>query len=145
MLRGFSMMFVIIASNQMALGRLPPMMMKNAAGLYNLMRNLGGAVGLAVINTVIATRMAVHGEALREQVTWARPGVMATVDSLAARLSAVSPDGAQLMALKRIAALVDQQALTLTYNDVFMAMGVAYFLAMPMTFLLAKPPAAGGH
>ena len=145
MLRGFSMMFVIIASNQMALGRLPPMMMKNAAGLYNLMRNLGGAVGLAVINTVIATRMAVHGEALREQVTWARPGVMPTVDSLAARLSAVSPDGAQLMALKRIAALVDQQALTLTYNDVFMAMGVAYFLAMPMTFLLAKPPAAGGH
>ena len=145
MLRGFSMMFVIIASNQMALGRLPPMMMKNAAGLYNLMRNLGGAVGLAVINTVIATRMAVHGEALREQVTWARPGVMATVDSLAARLSAVSPDGAQLMALKRIAALVDQQALTLTYNDVFMAMGVAYFLAMPMTFLLAKPPATGGH
>jgi DHA2 family multidrug resistance protein len=109
------------------------------------MRNLGGAVGLAVINTVIATRMAVHGEALREQVTWARPGVMATVDSLAARLSAVSPDGAQLMALKRIAALVDQQALTLTYNDVFMAMGVAYFLAMPMTFLLAKPPAAGGR
>ena len=145
MLRGFSMMFVMIASNQMALGRLPPMMMKNAAGLYNLMRNLGGAVGLAVINTVIATRMAVHGEALREQVTWARPGVMATVDSLAARLSAVSPDGAQLMALKRIAALVDQQALTLTYNDVFMAMGVAYFLAMPMTFLLAKPPATGGH
>jgi DHA2 family multidrug resistance protein len=145
MLRGFSMMFVMIASNQMALGRLPPMMMKNAAGLYNLMRNLGGAVGLAVINTVIATRMAVHGEALREQVTWARPGVMATVDSLAARLSAVSPDGAQLMALKRIAALVDQQALTLTNNDVFMAMGVAYFLAMPMTFLLAKPPAAGGH
>lgn len=145
MLRGFSMMFVMIASNQMALGRLPPMMMKNAAGLYNLMRNLGGAVGLAVINTVIATRMAVHGEALREQVTWARPGVMATVDSLAARLSAVSPDGAQSMALKRIAALVDQQALTLTYNDVFMAMGVAYFLAMPMTFLLAKPPAAGGH
>jgi DHA2 family multidrug resistance protein len=143
-LRGFSMMFVMIASNQMALGRLPPMMMKNAAGLYNLMRNFGGAVGLAVINTVIASRMAVHGEALREQVTWARPGVMATVDNLAARMSAISPDGAQLMALKRIAALVDQQALTLTYNDVFMAMGVAYFLAVPMTLLLAKPPGGGG-
>jgi DHA2 family multidrug resistance protein len=142
--RGFSMMFVMIASNQMALGRLPPMMMKNAAGLYNLMRNLGGAVGLAVINTVITTRMAVHGEALRDQVTWARPGVTDLLDSLAARLSAVSPDGAQLMALKRIAALVDQQALTLTYNDVFMAMGVAFFVAMPLTFLLAKTSVAGG-
>jgi len=148
-LRGFSMMFVMIASNQMALGRLPPMMMKNAAGLYNLMRNLGGAVGLAVINTVINTRMAVHGESLREQVTWSRPGATALLDNLAARLSAVSPDGAQLMALKRIAALVDQQALTLTYNDVFMTMGVVFFVAVPMTLLLAKTsiqaPAGGGH
>jgi DHA2 family multidrug resistance protein len=147
--RGFSMMFVMIASNQMALGRLPPIMMKNAAGLYNLMRNLGGAVGLALINTMINTRMAVHGEALREQVTWARPGAMAILDNLTARLSAVSPDAAQLMALKRIAALVDQQALTLTYNDVFMAMGVAFFVAVPMTLLLAKTsiqaPAGGGH
>jgi MFS transporter, DHA2 family, multidrug resistance protein len=137
------MMFVMIASNQMALGRLPPIMMKNAAGLYNLMRNLGGAVGLAVINTVITTRMTVHGEALREQVTWARPGMTAILDNLTARYSAVNPDGAQLMALKRIAAMVDQQALTLTYNDVFMAMGVAFFVAVPMTFLLAKTPSAG--
>lgn len=67
--RGFSMMFVMIASNQMAPGSLPSTMMKNAAGLCNLMRDLGRAVGLAVINTVITSRMAVHGESLREQVT----------------------------------------------------------------------------
>ena len=148
-LRGFAMMFVMIASNQMALGRLPPMMLKNAAGLYNLMRNLGGAVGLAVINTVITTRMAVHGESLREHVTWSHPPAIAMLDNLAARFGAVSPDGAQSMALKRIAAMLDQQALTLSYNDVFMAMGVAFFVAMPMALLLAKASAAevagGGH
>jgi DHA2 family multidrug resistance protein len=149
-LRGFGMMFVIIASNQMALGRLPPMLLKNAAGLYNLMRNLGGAVGLAVINTVIATRMAVHGESLREHVTWARPEAMAMLDNLTTRLSAMNPDAAQLMALKRIAALVDQQALTLSYNDVFMAMGLVFFVAVPLTLLLAKTSvggaaAGGGH
>jgi MFS transporter, DHA2 family, multidrug resistance protein len=147
-LRGFAMMFVMIASNQMALGRLPPMMMKNAAGLYNLMRNLGGAVGLAMINTMITIRMAVHDESLREHVTWARPPATAMLDNLTARLSAVSPEGAQLMALKRIARLVDQQALTLTYNDVFMAMGLAFFVAVPMTLLLTRGSvtgAAGGH
>jgi DHA2 family multidrug resistance protein len=141
--RGFSMMFVMIASNQMALGRLPPMMLKNAAGLYNLMRNLGGAVGLAVINTVITTRMAVHGEALREQVTWSRPGAMTMLDGLAARLSAVNPDGAPLMALQRVAGIVRQQALTLSYNDVFMLMGVVFFTALPLTLLLAKAPVSG--
>jgi DHA2 family multidrug resistance protein len=147
--RGFSMMFVMIASNQMAMGALPPAAMKNAAGLYNLMRNLGGAVGLAVINTVITTRMAVHGESLREQVTWSRPGAMSVMDGLTTRMSEVSPDAAQLMALKRVAGLVQQQALTLTYNDVFLLMGVTFFIAVPLTLLLAKTaavaPAGGGH
>ncbi len=91
--RGFSMMFVMIASNQMALGRLPPMALKNAAGLYNLMRNLGGAVGLAVINTVINTRMAVHGESLREQVTWSRPAATGMLDNLTALLTLGQPRG----------------------------------------------------
>ena len=148
--RGFSMMFVMIASNQMALGRLPPAAMKNAAGLYNLMRNLGGAVGLAVINTVITTRAAVHGAALREQVTWSRAPAMTTLDNMMARFGTVSPDTAGLMALKRIAGMVQQQALTLTYNDVFMLMGIAFYIAVPLTLLLAKTPppgaaAGGGH
>jgi DHA2 family multidrug resistance protein len=136
-------MFVMIASNQMALGRLPPAMMKNAAGLYNLMRNLGGAVGLAMINTVITTRMAVHGESLREHVTWSRPAATQMLENLTSRMTTANPDLAQLMALKRIAAMVDQQALTLTYNDVFMAMGIAFFVAVPMAFLLAKTSIAG--
>ena len=146
--RGFSMMFVMISSNQMSLGSLPPSMLKNAAGLYNLMRNLGGAVGLAVINTVITNRMAVHGATLREHVTWSRPSVTSTIDALTARLSTINPDSAGLMALRRIAAMVSQQALTLTYNDVFMVMASAFFLALPLTLLLRKTVltgAAGGH
>ena len=46
------MMFVMLPVNQLALGTLPPAAVKNASGLYNLMRNLGGAVGLALINTI---------------------------------------------------------------------------------------------
>ncbi len=147
-LRGFSMMFVMIASNQMALGRLSPVMMKNAAGLYNLMRNLGGAVGLAVINTVITTRMAIHTSSLRDQITWARPAVTNTLDGLTARFGTVNPDSASLMALSRIAAMVRQQALTLSYNDVFLLMAIAFFAAVPMTLLLSKvtiPGQGGGH
>ena len=49
--------------------------MKNASGLYNLMRNLGGAVGLALINTLATTRLAVHTQHLDEQVTWSRSAV----------------------------------------------------------------------
>ena len=52
------MMFIMLPVNQIALGRLPPAALKNASGLYNLMRNLGGAVGLALINTLATMRLA---------------------------------------------------------------------------------------
>ena len=52
----------------LALGTLPPERVKNASGLFNLMRNLGGAVGLAVINTVLNKRWDLHLERLREAV-----------------------------------------------------------------------------
>jgi MFS transporter, DHA2 family, multidrug resistance protein len=143
-MRGAAMMFVMVPANQIALGRLPPAMMKNGSGLYNLMRNLGGAVGLAVINTMVSTRLAVHGTSLREQVTWSRPAAVNLVHGLTARLSAINPGAASLMALRRIEGLVQQQALTLSYNDVLLAMAVAFFLAVPLTFLLAKTSAAAG-
>ncbi len=84
-LRGASMMFIMLPVNQIALGRLPPDAVKNASGLYNLMRNLGGAVGLALINTVATSRLAAHTLHLQESVTWARPGAMGFVHAVDAR------------------------------------------------------------
>ncbi len=49
--RGVSMMLCMVPINNLALGTMPPAMMKNASGIFNLTRNLGGAVGLAIINT----------------------------------------------------------------------------------------------
>ena len=59
-LRGVGMMFAMVPTNNIALGTLPPDKVKNASGLFNLMRNLGGAVGLAVINTVLNDRADLH-------------------------------------------------------------------------------------
>ena len=50
----------------LALGTLPPERIKNASGLFNLTRNLGGAVGLAVITTVLNNRWDLHIERLHE-------------------------------------------------------------------------------
>ena len=81
-LRGASMMLIMLPVNQIALGRLPPAAVKNASGLYNLMRNLGGAVGLAMINTMATSRLAVHTLHLQEQVTWGHPAAAATMDNM---------------------------------------------------------------
>jgi DHA2 family multidrug resistance protein len=138
-MRGFAMMFIMLPVNQLALGSLPPAALKNASGLYNLMRNLGGAVGLALINTIATSRLANHVEHLREQVTWSRPGAMHFIGGLTARLTPDMGPAAPLAALKKVALMVQQQALTLTYNDVLMLMAGTFFLALPLTFLLSKP------
>ncbi len=147
-MRGFAMMFIMLPVNQIALGSLPPSALKNASGLYNLMRNLGGAVGLALINTIATSRLANHVAHLQEQVTWAGPGAMRFIDGLTAAMTPGKGSAASLAALKRVGMIVQQQALTLTYNDVLLLMAGTFFLALPLTFLLSKPkvgPAVEAH
>ena len=137
--RGFSLMFIFLPVNQLALGTLPPHQVKNASGLYNLMRNLGGAVGLAIINTVATTRTAAHAQHLHEQVNWARPAATHFYAQLSHAFVAAKGAASPQAALGRIYMMVHREALTLAYNDVLMLMGVCFFLAVPLTLLLAKP------
>jgi DHA2 family multidrug resistance protein len=143
-LRGFSMMFVMLPINQIALGTLPPEKLKNASGLFNLMRNLGGAVGLAMINTIATTRTAVHTLHLQEQVTWARPGAVQMLAMMEQGLRAAKGADAHLAALRELALIVQREALTLAYNDVLLVMSLAFFITLPLTFFLAKPKLAAG-
>lgn len=148
-LRGVGTMMVMVPVNQVALGTLPPARLKNASGLYNLMRNLGGAVGLAMINQLVTERGAAHSLHLAEAVS---SGRLAATQWLQNATAALTPQlgaaQAQGAALKRLQALVDQQALVLAYNDVLIVMSVLFFLAMPLVFLLRQPRAGaggGGH
>jgi DHA2 family multidrug resistance protein len=143
-LRGFSLMFLFVPANALALGTLPPQALKNASGLYNLMRNLGGAVGIAVIGTITTTRTATHTLHLHEQVTWSRSAATKALEAMTHGLAATHEVSAKLAALRRLALLVQREALTLAYNDVLLAMALCYVLTVPLTLPLAKPRAAGG-
>ena len=141
-LRGGAMMFVMLPVNQLALGTLPPAQLKNASGLYNLMRNLGGAIGLALINTVASARIAVHTLHLDEQVTWSRTAAVSKINGMTQAMRPGMETSAHLAALKRMAMLVQREALTLTYNDVFLLMSMCFLVAVPLTLLLKKPQPA---
>jgi DHA2 family multidrug resistance protein len=144
-LRGASMMFIMLPVNQVALGRLPPAAVKNASGLYNLMRNLGGAVGLALINTVATSRLAAHTLHLQERVTWARSSAVGLMTNMTHSMEPAKAGNAHLSAMKQMAMMVHQQALTLTYNDVLLLMSLAFIGALPLTLLLAKPSGAAAE
>jgi len=143
LLRGFAIMFMMLPTNQLALGTLPPHKLKNASGLYNLMRNLGGAVGLAVINTVATNRAQIHTLHLDEAVTWSRPAAANAMTMMTYANEAANGRAAGLLALRQIAAMVRREALTLSYNDVLLLMALACVVVIPLTALTTRPRMMG--
>jgi MFS transporter, DHA2 family, multidrug resistance protein len=66
--RGVAIMFCLLPPTRLALGCLTPAHVPDASGLFNLMRNLGGAIGIALIDTILYGRTGAHAEALRDRL-----------------------------------------------------------------------------
>jgi MFS transporter, DHA2 family, multidrug resistance protein len=67
-LRGVAIMFCLLPPTRLALGSLTAAQVPDASGLFNLMRNLGGAIGIALIDTILYGRTGGHAEALRDRL-----------------------------------------------------------------------------
>ncbi|MGO4406839.1 DHA2 family efflux MFS transporter permease subunit [Bosea sp. RAF48] len=148
-LRGCSLMLCMVPINNIALGSLPPQQLKNASGLYNLTRNLGGAVGLAVINTLLNTRTDLHITRLHEMVVAGRGVAEEALANTALRFGDYG-DAAQKMALALINQRVHKQALIMAFSDVFLGLTLIFASLVVLSLFLRKPPKAaagggGGH
>jgi len=147
-LRGIGMMCAMVPTNNIALGTLAPDRVKNASGLFNLMRNLGGAVGLAVINEVLNDRTDLHISRLQERVNWGNATAVETLNNFTQRLQGMGD--AALMAMKQLSQIVHRQAVVMGYGDAFFMLTLFYVGLSFMVMLLKKPNAAamgggGGH
>jgi DHA2 family multidrug resistance protein len=134
--RGIGLMLSIVPVTNTALGTLPPDRVKNASGLFNLTRNLGGAIGLAAINTQLNDRMDLHLTRLHEQVTWSRVPALETLDNITQRFQG---SDAQLMGLKQMMGLVRQQASVMSFADVFLML-TTLFVALAAAGVVMKRP-----
>jgi MFS transporter, DHA2 family, multidrug resistance protein len=131
-MRGFAMMFCIVPATNMALGAMPPQWLKSASGLSNLMRNLGGAIGIAASNTVINHRFHLHYTRIVETVTSANPNVDPVLGGLARQMQVLTSDTAeqQQMAMSVLNQLVSKEALSMTYADSFLVLASLFLLAL---------------
>src|SRR5882672_7098594 len=146
--RGIGLMIAFIPINNISLATLPPERVKNASGLYNLTRNLGGAVGLAGLTTILNDRTDLHLARLHEAVTWSRPGVLETLDALTTRFQSYGSD-AKAMALKQLALLTHQQGVVMAFADVFFLLTLLFVGLAALAVVMKKPvaaaPAGAGH
>jgi DHA2 family multidrug resistance protein len=137
--RGVSLMLCYLPANMIALGSVPQDKLKNASGLYGLTRDLGGAIALATIGTLLNNRMQFHWNRLIEEVNPARPAVQQFLAAQANRLDSMIPGDTHRAAVTMLGNLVHREALVLSYNDVLLLLG-GFFVAGMMLMPLVRRP-----
>jgi DHA2 family multidrug resistance protein len=142
--RGVALLLCFIPINRLSLGTLPPSELKNASGVFNLTRNLGGAVGLALLSTFLDHREQLHWNRLAAAADPARPEVGHVLDTLAARFAGLLPGDPDLAALRQVALLVEREAMVLTFNDAFLLVGALLLASALGALLLHRQPPLGG-
>ena len=142
--RGAGLMLIMAPLNVIALGTLETAKIPNASGLFNLSRNLGGAFGLAVINTILNDRTVHHARMLADNFDASRAVVAERLASLTAYFSGMGhpdPGAAAILALSNIAR---REASVLAYSDVFQLITLACLATTPL-LIVALPPKAGAE
>jgi len=146
--RGVGLMLAFIPINNISLGTLPQERVKNASGLYNLTRNLGGAVGLAVLTTILNDRTDLHLARLHDAVTWSRPQALEMLDTLTMRFQSYGSD-AQAMALKQLTLLAHREGVVMAFADVFFLLTILFAGLGLLAIIMKKPnqgaAVSGGH
>ena len=154
LLRGVGQMLAMMPLNQASMAAVPREEAGDAAGLYNMARNLGGSVGLALLGVYIDRRNAFHDAVIRDSVSANSVIGQEHIATTSASFFAQHGDMAfaKAQALGQLAGQIQQQAAVITYSETFYVLGVALLLCIPLALFLRKPTqqparsgAAAGH
>ncbi|GAA5109013.1 DHA2 family efflux MFS transporter permease subunit [Bartonella jaculi] len=137
--RGASVMLCMVPVNNIALGSLPPERMQNASGLFNLTRNLGGAVGLAIISTLMTQRTDLHYARIAETVQQGNHQATELLSNLAMYFNSATFDP-HALALFQLFNMVRIQAMVMAFSDIFFIITIIFVVLTFMTVFLKKIP-----
>jgi DHA2 family multidrug resistance protein len=146
---GLSLLFVPLTT--VSMDRIPREKMGNATSLFNLMRNIGGSIGIAVTGTMIARQTRVVTGTLGEHVSMYDP---ATQQMFLRMQSAFMAAGADMVtatnrAYAALFGMLSRQAAMVSFVSLFQLLGIVFLLLIPLVLLMKRPgrgePAVGAH
>ncbi len=137
---GAGMVFVPLATTSMA--GLPNEEIGNAAGLFNLLRNVGGSIGISIVNTIVARHEQVHRVRLAAHIN----GTSTIFQQMLSGAMALTGrnGGSPQKAYAVLNGIVSQQARLLAYVDDFQYLALICFGCVPIVFMLRKVAAKKG-
>jgi MFS transporter, DHA2 family, multidrug resistance protein len=145
-LQGVALSFLFIPLMALAMARIQPEKMGNATSIFNLMRNIGGSVGIAIMTTFLARRTQIHQNHLVANVTAGNLKTLMMLRGMQANFYAHGADAvtASRKSLAALYGLVQEHASMLAFVEAFWLMGVVFLLMIPFLPLLQytkrKPP-----
>ncbi len=140
-LQGIALSFLFIPLMTLSMAAIPKEKLGNATSIFNLMRNIGGSVGIAIMTTFLARRSQMHQNRLIENIT---AGNLKTRDGLEAlgtwfHTNGADPYTASRRALAAFYGMVERHAAMLSFVEAFWVMGVTFLVMLPFILLLRDP------
>ena len=135
LIRAIGQPLVMVTSSLICMAYLMPKDVGSGSSLYNVLRNLGGAVGIALLSTLIDNRTKTYFDYLREAVIPGNPQVAERITLLTEKL------GSETAALGKISEITHQQAQIMAFNDAFLAIAIGVSISLICILLTKKLPA----
>ena len=147
---GMSLLFVPLTT--VAMDAIPREKMGNATSLFNLMRNIGGSVGIALTGTMLARHSQSTAVTLSANITAYDPASQSMLAGLRAAFAAAGADAATASsrAYAALAGMLARQATMVSFVGIFQLMGVMFVALVPLVLLMKRPkgrlePGAAAH
>jgi DHA2 family multidrug resistance protein len=136
---GLGMGFTFIPLTTMTLSHIPKEHMTEASSLYNLLRNLGGSVGIAFVTTVVSRRSQFHQSRLVEHLSPFDPAYSSFHDKMSSFLGShgLPTSGADSLMYRELV----RQSTALAFNDAFLTICLLMICILPLVFLMKRPEA----
>ncbi|MCX5756524.1 MAG: DHA2 family efflux MFS transporter permease subunit [Gemmatimonadetes bacterium] len=134
--RGVGLGLIFIPLNSIALASLPPRDLAQGTGMFNLMRQLGGSMGIAVMATLLSRFTKEKKSLLAEHLSITTPDALARIDAYTHGLMAkgMSASVAKQVALTMMDRTVSVQASVLAFSRVYLLSGLALLIVLPLMF-----------
>lgn len=142
--RGAAIMFCLLPPTRLALGNLPPEAVPDASGVFNLMRNLGGAIGIALIDTVIYGRAPLHAKALAAGLAGLDPKAFETVGIPLEAMEEAAARASDPEVVAVVKPMVEKAATTLTINEAWAMVACVTFVGCGLALLAPRRSGAAG-
>lgn len=142
---GFSLIFLALSTA--ALADIPRHMMTQASGLYNVVRQIFGSVGIAVAASVLTSGMLRYDSEIKQNISLYDPTAQSFLRNAMAGMlrSGVDQFTARMRALRMLDLTIFREAAVTAYNHVFALVSILFLIAIPFVFFLRGSKAEGDH